>query len=227
VGTMARTAVLAVTATLLAGCSQQASRTQGTDAPAASAPTPVAPSPTAPADRRWAGIGGLVVAVPDDWGTVSGVCASPGHHEVAVQAGGAAAVRCALTEPGAPSLTLSPPGSLGWSPGRGVRCTGPRVCSAPVVGGASRFRVTLRGPGAQRELLALLDSASTAPDGWTTVPAVEYGADDDAAVEVLAEAGLVGVPPDVEWPHYVIGTEPAVGSLIAEGSEVALVPGDG
>jgi hypothetical protein len=219
---MAGTAALALAVTLLAGCSQGGSRADGSDVPA-----PAAPSPTAPDDRRWAGIGGLVVAVPVDWTTVSGVCASPGRREVAVQAGGAAAVRCVLTRPGSPSLTLSPPGSLGWSPGRGVRCTGPRVCSVTTIGGASRFRVTFRGPHAERELLALLDSATTVPDGWTTVPAVEYGASDAAAVEVLTDAGLVGVPPDVDWPHYVVGTEPSLGSVVAEGSEVALVPGDG
>jgi hypothetical protein len=225
VGMMARTAVLTFAATLLAGCAQGAPPAGGTDAAAASAPAPAAPSLTAPADRRWTGIGGLVVAVPDDWSTVGGVCASPGRQEVAVQAGGAAAVRCALTRPGSPSVTLSPPGSLGWSPGHGIRCTGPRVCSGPVVGG--RFRVTFRGADAGRELRALLDSATATPDGWTTVPAVDHGASDADAVEVLDDAGLVAVPPDVDWPHYVVGTEPAVGSVVREGSQVVLVPGDG
>jgi hypothetical protein len=75
--------------------------------------------------------------------------------------------------------------------------------------------------------MALLGSATPVPEGWVTVPAISYGASDGEGVRILEDAGLVGVPPDVDWPHYVVGTDPATGSVVAEGSEVALVPGDG
>lgn len=215
------------TALLLGGCTATPGMpTAGRDLPRT--PTTEA-GPPAPGGTRWAGIDDLVVAVPRDWTTVAGTCASPRDREVAIQTGDAAAVRCALTRPGSPAITLSPPGSLGWSPGGGVRCGSSQrdPCSARVGEGDRGFRVTYRGPHARRELEALLGSATTVPEGWVTVPAISYGAGDGEGVRILEDAGLVGVPPDVDWPHYVVGTDPATGSVVAEGSEVALLPGDG
>jgi hypothetical protein len=227
--TRARTSALAAVGLLLAGCGGQAP-TPGTgqDTPAAPA-SAGATGPDAPDGSRWAGIDGVVVAVPGAWTTVAGTCASPRDREVAIQTGDAATVRCALTRPGSPAITLSPPGSFGWSPGGGVRCRGssPGSCSARVGEVDGGFRVTYRGPHPRRELAALVGSATTVPAGWLTVPAISYGAGDGEGVRILEEAGLVGVTPDVDWPHYVIGTDPPTGSVVAEGSEVALVPGDG
>lgn len=215
------------TVLLLGGCTgTPGTPTAGRDLPRA--PTTEA-GPPAPDGTRWAGIDALVVAVPRDWTTVAGTCASPSDREVAIQTGDAAAVRCALTRPGSPALTLSPPGSFGWSPGRGVRCRASRVgpCSARVGEGDRGFRITYRGPHPRKQLEALLDSTTTVAQGWVTVPAITYGASDGEGVRILEDTGLVGVPPDVDWPHYVVGTEPATGSVVAEGSEVALLPGDG
>ena len=43
----------------------------------------------------------------------------------------------------------------------------------------------------------------------------------------LARASLCGQPPDVDFPHYVIGTEPAAGSIVERGTRVTLLIGDG
>ncbi|GAA1478725.1 hypothetical protein GCM10009623_31710 [Nocardioides aestuarii] len=225
--TPVRAAALAAVTLLLTGCGGGSPTSGG--GPGAAAVPAAATGPHAPGGTRWTGIDGLVVAVPQGWETVAGTCASPDDREVAIQTGDAAAVRCALARSGNPAITLSPPGSLGWFPGRGVRCrastSGP--CSARIGEDDRGFRVTYRGPHAQRELEALLASATAVPQGWVTVPAISYGASDGESVRILEGAGLVGVPPDVDGPHYVVGTDPAVGSLVVEGSEVALVPGDG
>lgn len=61
----------------------------------------------------------------------------------------------------------------------------------------------------------------------TTVPKIRYGTSVDDAMARLARAGLCGQPPDVDFPHYVIGTRPAAGSIVERGTRVALLIGDG
>lgn len=225
-----RTAALVAILLLLAGCGTHPSTPTRSAGPVASTGGAGPPAPGTPTGRRWVGIGDRVVAVPRGWETVAGTaCTSARARQVAVRTGDAAALRCVRERSGSPAVTLSPPGSPGWSEGPGVRCgastSGP--CSALVGNRADGFRVTYRGPHAQRELEALHASATTVPDGWVAVPPISYGASDEDGVRLLEAAGLVGVRPEVDWPHYVVGTEPAAGSVVAEGSEVALVPGDG
>lgn len=239
-------AVLATGATLLllTGCTTAEEPASGRpgDAPAASTgPTPGGTAsgeqvgrpdevPAPPQRTRWAGVGELVVAVPAGWATATGYCDAAPPRTVLVRTLLPPAARCARPgRGGSPSLTISAPGTLGWSPDRGVGCragsSGP--CHTLVSGGGSRFVVTYHGPGAGREVLALANSATVLPEGFTTVPAIDLGRGTGGARRLLARAGLVGVAPDVEFPHYVVSTRPRAGSPVAEGSRVALRVGDG
>ena len=77
----------------------------------------------------------------------------------------------------------------------------------------------------------LLSACTSSPDAEpverTTVPRIEYGTSVDDAMRVLEEAGLRGTEPEVDWPHYVIGTDPEAGTSVPVGSEVRLEIGDG
>jgi PASTA domain len=67
----------------------------------------------------------------------------------------------------------------------------------------------------------------TATRGTTRVPRIKYGSSVDDAMSRLERASLCGQPPDVDFPHYVIGTEPAAGSIVERGTRVTLLIGDG
>lgn len=67
---------------------------------------------------------------------------------------------------------------------------------------------------------------SEAPER-TTVPQIRYGTSVADALRILEEAGLRGHEPDVDWPHYVTGTDPAAGTVVDVGTRVELEIGDG
>ncbi len=67
----------------------------------------------------------------------------------------------------------------------------------------------------------------TSVRGSTKVPAIKYGTSVDSAMVKLERAGLCGQFPDVDFPHYVIGTKPAAGSMVERGTQVVLLIGDG
>jgi hypothetical protein len=67
----------------------------------------------------------------------------------------------------------------------------------------------------------------TTASGSTKVPAIKYGTSVDDAMAHLERAGLCGQSPNVDFPHYVIGTKPAAGSVVERGAQVALLIGDG
>jgi hypothetical protein len=67
----------------------------------------------------------------------------------------------------------------------------------------------------------------TTASGSTKVPAIKYGTSVDDAMARLERAGLCGQPPNVDFPHYVIGTKPSAGSVVERGTQVALLIGDG
>lgn len=69
--------------------------------------------------------------------------------------------------------------------------------------------------------------AGMTASGSTKVPTITFGTSVDEAMAQLERAGLCGQAPDVDFPHYVTGTEPAAGSVVARGSRVALLIGDG
>lgn len=89
------------------------------------------------------------------------------------------------------------------------------------------FKVGVYGPAAQETILAIRDSIQVLPEGYTSVPFIRLGTSDADATQILGDAGLEAELPDVDWPHYVVATEPVAGSVVETGSTVRLVPGDG
>jgi len=89
------------------------------------------------------------------------------------------------------------------------------------------FHVTARDPAGRETILAIRDSIQILPEGYTSVPFIRFGTSDADAAQVLQEAGLEAELPDVDWPHYVVATDPVAGSVVPIGSTVRLIPGDG
>ena len=79
-------------------------------------------------------------------------------------------------------------------------------------------------PRAAQGCAAVVEATAS---GSTKVPAIKYGTSVDDAMSQLERAGLCGQPPDVDFPHYVIGTKPPAGSIVERGTRIALLIGDG
>ncbi len=94
-------------------------------------------------------------------------------------------------------------------------------------------RVYVEGPRstafdkAELEVLRFRRSIKVLPEGYTTVPYVDYGVSAKTALRVLKTAGLTAQMPDVNFPYYITGTEPAAGEIVATGSRIDLMIGDG
>ena len=71
------------------------------------------------------------------------------------------------------------------------------------------------------------NSQVTARSGTVRVPAITVGTSVDDALKQLSDAGLEGCTPQVDYPHYATGTDPAAGSTVSLGSRVTLQIGDG
>jgi hypothetical protein len=213
----------------------------------ASAPTGASPL-AAPRGMRWVGVNDVVVAVPRRWDTVSEPCARPDGDTVVFLGASSLVVRCATVPTrGVSSLTVT--GSYHGVPavGRRVdigadlngvhllhspvtcRAGSSRECTLALVvpGSDARFEVRVTGPKARAMVERIRDSVTHLPAGLTTVPLVEYGMSVDKAKEQLADAGLVGWSPDVNFPHYATGTNPSPGTVVEVGTEVQLTIGDG
>lgn len=89
------------------------------------------------------------------------------------------------------------------------------------------FKLTVRGPAARETIISIRDSIRVLPEGFTSVPFIKFGTSDADAAQTLREAGLEAELPDVDWPHYVIATEPGAGSVVQTGSTIRLIAGDG
>jgi hypothetical protein len=59
------------------------------------------------------------------------------------------------------------------------------------------------------------------------VPHIQPYVSVESARRRLERAGLVGVSPDVQYPHYFVMTRPKSGTRVEVGSEVRLLIGDG
>lgn len=89
------------------------------------------------------------------------------------------------------------------------------------------FQVVTGGHQAEETVLAIRHSIQVIPQGYASVPFIELGTSDAEAAAMLEQSGLEAGLPEVDWPHYVISTEPDAGSVVPVGSTVRLIPGDG
>lgn len=235
----------------LTGCSGDSDRDPSAG-PRASQTTTPAPStvaiPPAPDATRWLGANGVVVAMPDNWDTVTEVCAQPDgvavrylsraqlaarcaahgrhrHSTLVVAAGRAAAAMIAGRLP-----VRSRVGEFDVRSSR-ARCPDPapagRTLTFAVPAAGVTFQLRYRGTDARAFAGVLRRSLTALPAGLVTVPAVRCGVSDAAAIRQLTAAGLVAAVPDVDFPHYVTGTLPPAGSVVQEGASVELQVGDG
>jgi hypothetical protein len=202
-----------------------------------------------PNGMRWQGITDVVVAVPDSWATETAPCGPAEHDAVRFLGPGTLAMRCPYIGPaGDASLLLIAPADLPVLPGArhlrhettvhgldarhgGVRCraslVGPCSLTFSVPEANAAFEVYYRGPNPEKFVAAVRDSVTRVSDGYTTVPAIAYGTSVADAKSELAEAGLSGRSPDVESPHYAIGSQPEAGAVVEDGTTIELTIGDG
>jgi hypothetical protein len=68
---------------------------------------------------------------------------------------------------------------------------------------------------------------SVEPKRFVSIPHIKPYVSVERAKRQLERAGLLGVSPDVRWPHYFVMTRPKGGTRVEVGSEVQLLIGDG
>jgi hypothetical protein len=243
--------VLAVVLLLVAGLATYVLRTSDKSAGSAARSRPAAAvaAPKAPDGMRFVGVGRAVVAVPESWPVYTQVCATPHEDHVFFDSDASASARCAFSRPGRTvavgvgtlnsqvgAVLLDPLAPTDLLKGEEVRqdkvvCAGsaPLSCSQTfaVVPERAFFTVTARGAHPRAAVRRIRDSLAQLPVGWTTVPFVTYGASDDGAVNAMTAVGLLPVLPDVDSPHYVVGSDPFGGSPVEVGAEVRVLVGDG
>lgn len=241
-----RTAVIAVTLLLLAGCAEpDASSTAvaGASPPEEGTAAPGGRTLAAPEGMRWVGMNDVVVAVPQGWGTATQPCEEPDGDTVAFLGADSTVLDCAtLPTQGVSSLRIAAAESGSIPLGRrtdltaragglrvlhsGVSCS-PGACETTFLVRGAAFQVVVRGAAGRSAVEAVRDSVTLLPDGMSTVPFVEYGTSFEDTKQLLSRAELSIVEPDVNFPYYVTATEPPAGSVVEEGTEVAVVIGDG
>lgn len=217
-----------------------------------SSSTSGAPEPKAPEGMRLVGLRQVVVAVPQAWGTDETRCLKPVADTVYEDTGGV--TRCAYDEPTAGELArVSSLAVVRLETGHGQRLVAqmhpgdpvdgvevlesdpscltrrPATCTQhfAVPSEAVVFAVKVANGDPARTMQAIRDSLRVLPANYTTVPFIAYGTSVEVAERRLADAGLVGVAPEVDFPHYFTGTEPVAGSVVPSGGEVAITIGDG
>ncbi|WP_122817755.1 PASTA domain-containing protein [Nocardioides pantholopis] len=228
----------------VAACSPAAGPGEGRPAEAEGTPVGRAAPPRAAEGLRLVGVGRVAVSVPERW------VLAPSRY-----GSGAAALR--LQEPGrAPAASCGTVASLtvldsdsalgralsgypladrvigGVQVRVGDSCLPTAACIHPrglvVAIPAERTALLVSaGDGSHRRAMRVAGSLRRLPEGYTAVPFVEYGASVRAATRTLSRAGLVATSPDVDFPHYAIGTDPAAGTVVGVGEQVAVRIGDG
>ncbi|GAA4716674.1 PASTA domain-containing protein [Nocardioides conyzicola] len=208
---------------------------------------PVRSVASPPAGMRWQGADDVVVAVPEEWTTLTDPCQTTREPAVRIDGPVDRPVPCPLPR-SRPSGLVVAPDDLGALPAPdtlrhrtevdgmtvrhgGVRCSaganGPCTLTFTVPTVHLTFEVGYLGPHPRRFVERMMRSLTALPAGSTTVPVVPLGTSDDDAVALLEEAGLVGEAPDVDFPHYVTGTRPAAGLVVPARSSIELEVGDG
>ena len=215
-------------------------------APTATTKAP-APGPVlqAPPGRQWVGLDDVVVAVPRRWVGVQHCPLRRGDTVLFLDAA-SPAVGCELLR--GRSLLRVAPGLSGAIPlGRrvdlgaevnglqvthsGLACRassiGPCHLTFTVTGSDAVFQVFYRGQAPGATVRRIFESVTRLPAGQTTVPLIPYGIPVSGAERLLTDAGLVARAPDVNFPHYAIGTEPPEGTVAPVGTVVDITVGDG
>lgn len=249
-GGLALAAAALVGSMLLASCgsSEQPTEPSGGGASTASG----APVLEAPDGMRLVGLRRVVVAVPENWGTDETRCLKPIADTVYEDTGGV--TRCVYPEPTADELAgVSSLAVVRLETGHGQRlleqmhpgepvngvevlesdrdCLDklPAICSqtfaVPTEGAA--FVVQVQRDDSAETVRAIRRSLQVLPANYTTVPFISYGTSMQVAERRLADAGLVGTAPDVDFPHYFTGTVPVAGSVVPVGGDVEMTIGDG
>lgn len=102
-----------------------------------------------------------------------------------------------------------------------------------VVGGLMVCLLTACSTGARGDVSKTKPSSTThvsrsaAHPTFVKVPPIRSYVSVERAQRKLAQAGLVGVAPKVQFPHYFVMTKPKAGTKVELGSEVRLIIGDG
>jgi len=205
-------------------------------------------APAGPSALRWVGMDGVVVAVPESWGTSVAPCAAPDGDTVWFMGVLSMRIDCA-PQPidGVSSLTITSTRLSGLSLHRladhdstihGLNVSSSdaicrnaaiTVCSVTFTASGSDavFRVVSQADQPRAFVLAVRDSIRRVPSGRTMVPFIEYGTSVVKAKQQLTDAGLRGQSPGVAFPHSTTGTDPPAGSVVAFGQPVELNVGDG
>lgn len=243
-------AALLIVSPAVAACGSSDERTEPSAGGARS--TAGAPELEVPDGMRLVGLRQVVVAVPESWGTAETRCLKPIADTVFEDTGGV--TRCAYDEPTAEELSgVSSLAVVRLGTGYGKRLLAqmhpsdpmdgaevlesdwgcldklPAICSqsfaVPSEGVA--FVVRVEQGSSEKTLRAIRRSLQVLPEGYTTVPFIAYGTSMTLAQRRLADAGLVGAAPDVDFPHYFTGTVPVAGSVVPAGGTVEMTIGDG
>lgn len=210
-----------------------------------SATSPSETMPVAPEGMKLAGIKNVVVAVPTSWGNEKTNCGQPTQDTVYFGEG--RHLQCRVSQRGISSVLLLDLDSeygaeVAESATTSSEIDGLDVLRGPPECGPTDFcayyfseivvlpeqGVVLATPFGGKES-GVLDTVQLLPEGYTTVPFLDFAADSDDALDELAQADLNGQleeGPDC-CPHYVVGSDPEAGSVVPVGSEVTVLLGEG
>ena len=211
---------------------------------------PSAVATAAPDGMRLVGMGRIAVAVPDSWGTqLLNDCERPSSETVwfvqplseaaqSVRCRGAESLRVAavsfhdLASPEGLAVVeefAKEDGSINGvevmrSPSH---CLADDACPYAEVVAVPKYGVAVGlMPFGQVEQ-DVLGTLQLLPEGYVAVPFIGYGESGGEARRAIEAAGLIARLPEDGPPYYVVGLEPAAGSVVRTGTSVTLLGGDG
>lgn len=206
----------------------------------ASAPDPM---PEPPPGTRWAGIGRVVIAVPEDWSDGETVCNQPTADTVYFPAD--VSRLCKVVGPHS-SLAISDDPLVdrrgpadGTVDGYDVQTTrgclkaadGPCFAAVSVPGLGAYFRITIRGTNAEEHVQRMRDSLTVLPNDLVAMPDVPLLISRPGQYEVtiaaLEAAGLKPIVQDYGCMRNgmcadTTGVEPPPGRVVPVGTEITV-----
>jgi hypothetical protein len=200
------------------------------------------PVPVAPDGYRLVGMNGIVVAVPEGWGTNEVMCGVATSDTVYFPGNSTATRACGYRGPAADQVSLVSTSSewaqgyTGWRDGGEVgehhlrvvpiddKSVGP--WSAAVMVEDLDVIVSIKS-NVRSEVEAILESLDVLPEGYATVPPPRVWGPIGNVTTAISLAGLNPVVVEEYRPGWSAGslirTEPALGSVVAAGAEVTVV----